>query len=327
MLKQLYDKYKQVSEEYGRLQKQKIELANRLVTYNNENGLDFKCWRNVTKASSWIDCQKAFTKPTIDIYSQHREFLDSNYDLLKDIYKNKQTIDKYSSLNVLQLTKQIMDGKDDIQNIVNNSRKLYSKLNMDSDSELQTLSFKVLHLIMDVADNATKYANFNNTDICSKELQKSMFKINYMNSILTDMRDVYGRTLDCLGLKYVYDIANFEQKLDKIQDKIDFFENNKLQLLTILMTLDKITSVTDKYNFNKVKTPNGQMPQAYIDFQRKWIVLDIDNLLQKLTNAINNAEYTKEWLDDIDSLSKQTNDALQDVKIDIEVLKKCGIVY
>lgn len=318
--------FKRVREQ-EQLEEQEMEFAKKLVDYNKGNGLGFDCWADTRIAKKWIKCQSDFTKPMLEIYTNNREFLDEHGSLFREIYLTKRQLDKYSSLKLLGLAQLTKDTLEDINEKINAIKELYNSFSEEDKAKALNIELEVLNLIINDAEKKAKIMSidYSNTFL-NAETQRGIFKAQYMADILTDYKDVYGQALSCFNLKHITHIP----ELDEIETKIKFIEDNRPQLELITTGMKVVESLNSKMldvfkKYDRVRTPFGQIPQVYVDFQRKYIVLGIEELSDEFTNILNKQEYTKEWLDSVESVQTRYYNALKEIEIDVKVLERCGI--
>lgn len=306
---------------------QKTEFANKLVEYNTGNGLGFDCWADTRIAKKWIECQSDFTKPMLEIYTNNREFLDEHGSLFREIHLTKRQLDKYDSLKLLGLARLTENRLEDIKDKVNKIKELYDSFSEEDKAKALNIELEVLNLIINDAEKRAKNItiDYGNT-LLNAETQRGLFKAQYMASILTDYKNVYGQALSCFNLKHITHIP----ELDEIETKIKFIEDNRPQLELITTGMKVVESLNNKMldvfkKYDRVRTPFGQIPQVYVDFQRKFIVLGIEELSNEFKKIIDKQECTKEWLDSIESVQTRYYNALKEIEIDVKVLERCGI--
>lgn len=316
--------FKRVREQ-EQLEEQEMEFAKKLVNYNKGNGLGFDCWADTRIAKKWIKCQSDFTKPMLEIYTNNREFLDEHGSLFREIYLTKRQLDKYNSLRLLGLARLTEDRLEDINEKINTIKELYNSFSEEDKAKALNIELEVLNLIINDAEKKAKNMSidYSNT-LLNAETQRGIFTTQYMANILTDYKNAYGQALSCFNLK---DITHIPE-LDEIETKVKFIEDNKEQLQEIVNKMAEVEELTNNTNLKAtVRTPFGQIPQAYVDFQRKLVELKFEELVEEYGDIIKNDEYSQEWLNKIETVQSQLYDVLQTIKIEMTVLRNSGIIF
>lgn len=316
--------FKRVREQ-EQLEEQEMEFAKKLVTYNKGNGLGFDCWADTRIAKKWIKCQSDFTKPMLEIYTNNREFLDEHGSLFREIHLTKRQLDKYNSLKLLGLARLTEDRLEDINEKINTIKELYNSFSEEDKAKALNIELEVLNLIINDAEEKAKNMSidYSNTFL-NAETQREIFKTQYMANILTDYKNAYGQALSCFNLRDITHIPELEQ----VENKIDFIKNNKEQLQEVVNKMAEVEELTNNTNLKAtVRTPFGQIPQAYVDFQRKLVELKFEELVEEYGDIIKNEEYSQEWLNKIETVQSQLYDVLQTIKIEMTVLRNSGIIF
>lgn len=312
--------------EQEQLEEQEMEFAKKLVDYNKGNGLGFDCWADTRIAKKWIKCQSDFTKPMLEIYTNNRKFLDEHGSLFREIHLTKRQLDKYDSLKLLGLARLTEDRLEDINEKINTIKELYNSFSEEDKAKALNIELEVLNLIINDAEEKAKNMSidYSNTFL-NAETQRGIFKTQYMANILTDYKNAYGQALSCFNLR---DITHIPE-LDEIETKVKFIEDNKEQLQEIVNKMAEVEELTNNTNFKNatVRTPFGQIPQAYVDFQRKLVELKFEELVEEYGDIIKNEEYSQEWLNKIETVQSQLYDVLQTIKIEMTVLRNSGIIF
>lgn len=311
--------------EQEQLEEQEMEFAKKLVDYNKGNGLGFDCWADTRIAKKWIKCQSDFTKPMLEIYTNNREFLDEHGSLFREIHLTKRQLDKYDSLKLLGLARLTEDRLEDINEKINTIKELYNSFSEEDKAKALNIELEVLNLIINDAEEKAKNMSidYSNTFL-NAETQRGIFKTQYMANILTDYKNAYGQALSCFNLR---DITHIPE-LDEIETKVKFIEDNKEQLQEIVNKMAEVEELTNNTNLKAtVRTPFGQIPQAYVDFQRKLVELKFEELVEEYGDIIKNEEYSQEWLNKIETVQSQLYDVLQTIKIEMTVLRNSGIIF
>lgn len=316
--------FKRVREQ-EQLEEQEMEFAKKLVDYNKGNGLGFDCWADTRIAKKWIKCQSDFAKPMLEIYTNNREFLDEHGSLFREIHLTKRQLDKYDSLKLLGLARLTEDRLEDINEKINTIKELYNSFSEEDKAKALNIELEVLNLIINDAEEKAKNMSidYSNTFL-NAETQREIFKTQYMANILTDYKNAYGQALSCFNLR---DITHIPE-LDEIETKVKFIEDNKEQLQEIVNKMAEVEELTNNTNLKAtVRTPFGQIPQAYVDFQRKLVELKFEELVEEYGDIIKNEEYSQEWLNKIETVQSQLYDVLQTIKIEMTVLRNSGIIF
>lgn len=316
--------FKRVREQ-EQLEEQEMEFAKKLVNYNKGNGLGFDCWADTRIAKKWIKCQSDFTKPMLEIYTNNREFLDEHGSLFREIHLTKRQLDKYDSLKLLGLARLTEDRLEDINEKINTIKELYNSFSEEDKAKALNIELEVLNLIINDAEEKAKNMSidYSNTFL-NAETQRGIFKTQYMANILTDYKNAYGQALSCFNLRDITHIPELEQ----VENKIDFIKNHKEQLQEIVNKMAEVEELTNNTNLKAtVRTPFGQIPQAYVDFQRKLVELKFEELVEEYGDIIKNEEYSQEWLNKIETVQSQLYDVLQTIKIEMTVLRNSGIIF
>lgn len=311
--------------EQEQLEEQEMEFAKKLVDYNKGNGLGFDCWTDTRIAKKWIKCQSDFTKPMLEIYTNNREFLDEHGSLFREIHLTKRQLDKYDSLKLLGLARLTEDRLEDINEKINTIKELYNSFSEEDKAKALNIELEVLNLIINDAEEKAKNMSidYSNTFL-NAETQRGIFKTQYMANILTDYKNAYGQALSCFNLRDITHIPELEQ----VENKIDFIKNHKEQLQEIVNKMAEVEELTNNTNLKAtVRTPFGQIPQAYVDFQRKLVELKFEELVEEYGDIIKNEEYSQEWLSKIETVQSQLYDVLQTIKIEMTVLRNSGIIF
>lgn len=311
--------------EQEQLEEQEMEFAKKLVDYNKGNGLGFDCWADTRIAKKWIKCQSDFTKPMLEIYTNNREFLDEHGSLFREIHLTKRQLNKYDSLKLLGLARLTEDRLEDINEKINTIKELYNSFSEEDKAKALNIELEVLNLIINNAEEKAKNMSidYSNTFL-NAETQRGIFKTQYMANILTDYKNAYGQALSCFNLR---DITHIPE-LDEIETKVKFIEDNKEQLQEIVNKMAEVEELTNNTNLKAtVRTPFGQIPQAYVDFQRKLVELKFEELVEEYGDIIKNEEYSQEWLNKIETVQSQLYDVLQTIKIEMTVLRNSGIIF
>lgn len=311
--------------EQEQLEEQEMEFAKKLVDYNKGNGLGFDCWADTKIAKKWIKCQSDFTKPMLEIYTNNREFLDEHGSLFREIHLTKQQLDKYNSLKLLGLARLTENRLEDIKDKVNTIKELYDSFSEEDKAKALNIELEVLNLIINDAEKKAKNMSidYSNT-LLNAETQRGIFKAQYMANTLTDYKNAYGQALSCFNLKHITHIP----ELDEVETKIKFIEDNKEQLQEIVNIMAEVEKLTNNTNLKAtVRTPFGQIPQAYVDFQRKLVELKFEELVEEYGDIIKNEEYSQEWLNKLETVQSQLYNVLQTIKIEMTVLRNSGIIF
>lgn len=314
--------------EQERLEEQRTEFANKLVKYNVEQSLGFNCWRTTKSARGWIDCQSYFTKPMLKIYTENQEFLEKNSDTFSEIALiDNMVLDKYKKSRLFTLARTTVEELEEDTKLIDTVKELCNGFNEEDKKRIAEIEISVLNLIIDTVDEQAKKIaiDYSNTAL-SEDLQRSIFKVQVMSNMLESDSDVYGQALRCFNLRQCT-LSGTE--LEQVENKIDFIKNNKEQLQAIMIKMEEVQKLINSTEFESttLKTPFGQIPQAYVDFQRKLIELRFEELPKEYGDILENEEYSQEWLDKVETVQKQVYDMLQTVKIEMKVLRNSGIIF
>lgn len=313
--------------EQERLEEQRTEFANKLVKYNVEQSLGFNCWRTTKSARGWIDCQSYFTKPMLKIYTENQEFLEKNSDTFSEIALiDNMVLNKYKKSRLFTLARTTVEELEEDTKLIDTVRELYNGFNEEDKKRIAEIEISVLNLIIDTVDEQAKKIaiDYNNTAL-SEDLQRSIFKVQVMSNMLESDSDVYGQALRCFNLRQCK-LSGTE--LEQVENKIDFIKNNKEQLQEIVNKMAEVEELTNNTNLKAtVRTPFGQIPQAYVDFQRKLVELKFEELVKEYGDIIKNEEYSQEWLNKLETVQSQLYNVLQTIKIEMTVLRNSGIIF
>lgn len=314
--------------EQERLEEQRTEFANKLVKYNVEQSLGFNCWRTTKSARGWIDCQSYFTKPMLKIYTENQEFLEKNSDTFSEIALiDNMVLNKYKKSRLFTLARTTVEELEEDTKLIDIVKELCNGFNEEDKKRIAEIEISVLNLIIDTVDEQAKKIaiDYSNTAL-SEDLQRSIFKVQVMSNMLESDSDVYGQALRCFNLRQCT-LSGTE--LEQVENKIDFIKNNKEQLQAIMIKMEEVQKLINSTEFESttLKTPFGQIPQAYVDFQRKLIELRFEELPKEYGDILENEEYSQEWLDKVETVQKQVYDMLQTVKIEMKVLRNSGIIF
>ena len=310
----------EVKDEWNRqesMEQLATQFAPRLVEYNKHKGLRLKCWKDVKTAQGWIKCQERFTKPMFDIYSKYDKFLEENSELLQELNYSLATIENASIYKILNTDSEQLE----------HVKQLLDNITEEQLGILCTIQTEVINLIQDTVEKESQTINIDHGNAMFDEhTQRTIFQTARTARILGDEKhDAYGQALKCFNLNNLNIVGG-----KGLQNKLKFVEENKFQMQRILLTakckLEPLTRKAQPFLNKKIGTPFGQVPQAWIDLNRKIIEWDMEAMLEKYTKLIAGEKYSKELLDKTEDLQGELIEVLEKFVLECEVLKRSGVL-